>query len=193
MDTTKFLLILVILLCGVTGYYSYKTSEEVKTLKQQLQVTELKVDSLMTATAKIAQSNQTARSTGTRKQQPKSFWEELFSSLEEEQKKSDAQARAKAAKEKVTVSASYRLEDRYVVGKVDLPEYLGSQAGTITVNISVSQVGTVKKTTVAEGASITDPEVVESVRKAALKTNFNSNFDAPELMEGAITYTFKAK
>ena len=193
MDSTKILIVLAILLSGITGYISYKTSEEVKALKQQLQVTELKVDSLMTATVKIAQSTQTTRSAGARRQKPKSFWEELFSSLEEEQKRSDAQARAKAAKEKVTVSASYRLEDRYVVGKVDLPEYLGAQAGTITVNISVSQVGTVKKTTVAEGASITDPEVVESVRKAALKTNFNSNFDAPELMEGAITYTFKAK
>ena len=193
MNSSKFLLILAILLCGAAGYFSYKTSKEVTMLKQQLQVTEQKVDSLMTATAKIAQSMQSTKATGSRKQQPKSFWEELFSSLEEEQKKSNAQARAKAAKEKVTVSASYRLEDRYVIGKVELPEYLGSQAGTITVNISVGWGGTVKKTSVADGATITDPEVIESVRKAALKTDFNSNFDDPELVEGTITYTFKAK
>lgn len=54
MDSTKVLLVIVILLCGATGYYSYKTNEEVKELKGQLHVSEMKVDSLMTATAKIA-------------------------------------------------------------------------------------------------------------------------------------------
>ena len=48
MDSTKFLLVIAILLCGATGYFAYKTSEEVKSLKDQLQVTENKVDSLMT-------------------------------------------------------------------------------------------------------------------------------------------------
>ena len=148
MDSNKFLLVLVLLLCGATGYFAYKTSEEVKSLKEQLAVTESKVDSLMTATVKIAQSTKTSKSVASRQQQPRSFWEELFSSLEEEQKKSDAQAKAKAAKERVTVSASYRLEDRYVLGKVDLPEYLGSQPGTITVNITVDHTGNVKKTSV---------------------------------------------
>ena len=193
MDSNKFLLVLVLLLCGATGYFAYKTSEEVKSLKEQLAVTESKVDSLMTATVKIAQSTKTSKSVASRQQQPRSFWEELFSSLEEEQKKSDAQAKAKAAKERVTVSASYRLEDRYVLGKVDLPEYLGSQPGTITVNITVDHTGNVKKTSVADGATISDPEVIESVRKAALKTDFNTDFDAPQAAEGTITYTFKAK
>jgi TonB family protein len=191
MDSNKFLLVLVLLLCGATGYFAYKTSEEVKSLREQLAVTESKVDSLMTATVKIAQSSQTSKSAASR-QQPRSFWEELFSSLEEEQKKSDAQAKAKAAKEKVTVSASYRLEDRYVIGNVDLPDHLGTQTGSITINVTVNGAGTVKKTSVAEGATITDPEVIESVRKAALKTDFNSNFDVRE-QEGTITYTFKAK
>ena len=190
MDTNKLLLILAILLCGATAYFAYKTSEEVKTLKEELAVTESKVDSLMTATVKIAQSTRTVSSS---RKQPKSFWEELFTALEEDQKQTQAQAKAKAAKEKVTVSASYRLEDRYVIGNVDLPEYLGSQPGTITVNISVSPGGTVKKTSVAEGSTITDPEVIESARKAALKTDFNSNFDARDAVEGTITYTLKSK
>ena len=90
MDSNKFLLVLVLLLCGATGYFAYKTSEEVKSLKEQLAVTESKVDSLMTATVKIAQSTKTVSS----KKQPKSFWEELFSALEEDQKKTEAQAKA---------------------------------------------------------------------------------------------------
>ena len=191
MKANRILLILAILLCCATGYFSYKTSQEVKELKAHAQIVEQKIDSLMIATAKIAKSTKTVSS----KAQPKSFWELLFSELEEEEKaaasqKKAAEARAKA---KVTVSTSYRLEDRYVVGKVELPETLGSQAGTITVVVSVNQAGSVKKTEVAEGATITDPEVVEAVRRAALRTSFNMDFDAPNLVEGTITYTFKKK
>lgn len=189
MDTTKILLIIAILLCGVTGYFAYQTSQEVKVLKAQVQVTEQKVDSLMLATAKIAKSTKTV--SGNR--QPESFWEALISEIEESEKAAKAEERAKAARAKVTVSTSYRLEDRYVIGKVELPDHPGSQSGTITVNVSVNQGGTVKKTSVADGATITDPEVIESVRKAALKTDFNTNIDAPELAEGTITYSFKKK
>ena len=38
MDSNKLLLVLVLLLCGATGYFAYKTSEEVKSLKEQLAV-----------------------------------------------------------------------------------------------------------------------------------------------------------
>ena len=189
MKANSFLLIIAILICGATGYFSYKTSQEVKELREQVQITEQKVDSLMIATAKIAKSTETVSS----KAQPKSFWEHLFSELEEEEKAAANQKRAAEARAKVTVSTSYRLEDRYVIGKVELPETLGSQAGTITVNITVSKYGDVKKTSIADGATITDPEVVEAVRRAALQTDFNSNYDAPELVDGTITYTFKKK
>lgn len=189
MKSTKILLVVVILLCCVTGYFSYKTLQEIKELSIRAQVAENKVDSLMLATAKIAKSTKTIPSN----KQPKSFWEALFSELEASEKAAAAERKAKAAKEKVTVSTSYRLEDRYVSGKVELPEYLGTQNGLITVNVFVNRSGTVKKTSVADGATITDAEVVESVRRAALKTDFNSNYDAPELVEGTITYTFKKK
>lgn len=189
MDTNKILLVIAVLLCGATSYFAYQTTRELKVLKDQSQVTERKVDSLMLATAKIAKSTKTVAGNS----QPKSFWEALFSEIEESEKAAKAEERAKAAKAKVTVSSSYRLEDRYVVGKVALPDHFGTQSGTITVNISVNRYGNVNKTSVADGATITDPEVIESVRKAALKTNFNSNLDAPELVEGTITYTFRKK
>ena len=190
MDTTsKVLLVIVILACGATGYFSYKTSQEVKEMKEQAQLAQMKIDSLMVATAKIAKSTKT----DTGKQQPKSFWEALFSAMEEEEKASAAAARKQEAAAKVRVSTSYHLEDRYVIGKVEIPDVLGSQAGKITVNISVSPGGTVKKTSIAEGASITDPDVIEAVRRAALKTDFNTNFDAQDLAPGTITYTFEKK
>ena len=189
MDSTKVLLVIAILICGATGYFAYKTSEEVKEVKTQVKVTEQKVDSLMMATAKIAKTTKTVAAN----KQPKSFWEALFSEIEEDQKQQQAQEKAKAAKAKVTVSTSYKIEDRYVLGKVELPDVLGSQGGQITVNVSVNHYGTVKKTSIAEGATITDQDVIDAVRRAALQTDFNSNYDAPELQEGTITYTFKKK
>ena len=190
MDTTsKVLLAIIILVCGVTGYYSYQTSLEVKEMKEQMQVAQLKIDSLMLATAKIEKS---AKAVSANKR-PKSFWEVLASEYEANEKANAAKRKAEAAKEKVKVSATYRLEDRYVIGQVKLPDYLGSQSGLVMVNIIVNQFGTVTKTSVAEGATITDPEVIESARRAALKTDFNSNYDASKLAEGTITYTFKKK
>ena len=102
MDTNKFLFIIAILLCGVTGYYSYQTSREVKELKEQAQITGQKVDSLLLATGTIAQKTKTVSSNS----QPKSFLETLLSELEAEQKASAAQRKAEAAKAKITVSSS---------------------------------------------------------------------------------------
>ena len=187
MKSTNTLLVLVLLLCGAIGYYVYKTSEEVKALREQLQVAELKVDSLMTATAKLAQSTKTSRTAAPKKQQ-KSFWEELFSALEEDSKTTSSTKTS--GEPKMTVSSSYRLEDRYVTNQVRIPEYLGDQEGRIVVNITVDYSGDVKKTSVGEGSTITDEEVIEASRKAALRTRFNLNSDVGT-QEGTITYTFK--
>lgn len=189
MDTTKTLLVVAILICGATGYYAYKTSEEVKQLKEQAQVTEHKLDSLMLATAKIAASTSSAKKTTAKKQpQPKSFWEELFSALEEDNNK--GQKTKANSSPKMTVSSSYRIEDRYVSYKVHLPDYLGDQEGKVVVNITVDYSGDVKKTSVGSETTISDEDVIEASRKAALQTNFNYNSDV-RTQEGTITYTFK--
>ncbi len=154
-----------------------------------MRLSQLKIDSLMIATSKIAKSTKTV----TGKQQPKTFWEALYSAIEEDEKAAAAAARKQEAAAKVRVSTSYHIEDRYVIGKVELPEVLGSQAGKVTVNISVDKYGTVKKTSVAEGATITDPNVIEAVRRAALQTDFNTNIDDDGLAPGTITYTFVKK
>ena len=188
MKSTNLLLVLVLLLCGAIGYYSYKTSEEVKALREQLQVAELKVDSLMMATAKIAQSTKTSRTAAPKKQQ-KSFWEELFSALEEDSKQTSSTKTA--GKPKMTVSSSYRLEDRYVPYKVVLPEYIGDQEGKVVVNITVDHAGNVKRTSVGSETTISDEEVIEASRKAALKTDFNYASGTMSDIDGTITYTFK--
>ena len=93
----------------------------------------------MAATAKIAKSTKTIAN----KKQPRSFWEELFAALEDDSQPTATKA---TGKPRMTVSSSYRLEDRYVSYKVMLPDYLGNQEGKVIVNIVLRNVfGTVIK------------------------------------------------
>jgi len=43
------------------------------------------------------------------------------------------------------------------------------------------------------GATITDEEVLEACRKAALKTNFNYDSDRRDMQQGSITFTITKK
>ena len=97
-------------------------------------------------------------------------------------------------RKKIEVTATYRIEDRYVsYGGIEKPDYVGEEEGQVVVNITVNHFGDVKKTSINKASTITDQEVLESARKAALKTDFNINNDAPNLQSGTITYTYKRR
>ena len=160
MNTPKILLYLILIVCGVTCFYSYKAIEKVDQLIEELSPEE--VDSAVEQPAVDPFSVD--------KPAPKKV----------------------ARKGKIEVTAKYHMEDRYVAyGGIELPDYRGDQEGMAVVSISVDHTGEVKKTSINAASTITDPEVLESTRKAALKTKFNYNFDAPKTQSGTITYTFK--
>ena len=81
------------------------------------------------------------------------------------------------------------MEDRYSYG-VDDPQELGSAEGIVKLDITISPLGQVKSAKLNTASTITDEEVIEACKKAALKTDFNLNSDAPKLQQGTITYTF---
>ena len=76
-----------------------------------------------------------------------------------------------------------------IIGKDTIVIFEGSKFSFFYIDGKLALVAE----SIADSASISDSEVIESVRKAALKTDFNSNYDAPEMAEGTITYTFKKK
>ncbi len=174
MKQNIFVLFLILALCIASSYYAYKTHEKV------MEISEMFESVTVVDTAAVPGDEVTV----IEEESSESFLESLLSG----NKKSKKQV-----KPVIEVSATYRLEDRYVIGNVRFPEYIGDQTGTITVNISVDKWGHVKKTSIAPGTDITDEEVIESVRRAALKTDFNSNSDAQETSKGTITYTFNTK
>ena len=122
-----------------------------------------------------------------------SFINELVGDAQEEYraaKKANQNAPKKAVVPILKVKSSYRMEDRYVRYEVYEPQELGTAEGIVKLDITIDKYGDVKSAKLNSAAKITDEEVIEACKKAALKTNFNYNFDAPKLQQGTITYTF---
>lgn len=121
-----------------------------------------------------------------------SFINELVGDAQEEYraaKKANENAPKKAVVPRLKVKSSYRMEDRYSYGVYD-PEELGNAEGIVKLDITISTIGQVKSAKLNSASTITDEEVIEACKKAALKTMFNLNSDAPKLQQGTITYTF---
>lgn len=122
-----------------------------------------------------------------------SFINELVGDAQEEYraaKKANQNAPKKAVVPRLKVKSSYRMEDRYVGYKVYEPQELGNAEGIVKLDITINYSGDVKSAKLNSASTITDEEVIEACKKAALKTMFNLNFDAPKLQQGTITYTF---
>lgn len=121
-----------------------------------------------------------------------SFINELVGDAQEEYraaKKANENAPKKAVVPRLKVKSSYRMEDRYSYGVYD-PQELGNAEGIVKLDITISTSGQVKSAKLNSASTITDEEVIEACKKAALKTDFNLNLDAPKLQQGTITYTF---
>lgn len=121
-----------------------------------------------------------------------SFINELVGDAQEEYraaKKANENAPKKAVVPILKVKSSYRMEDRYSYGVYD-PQELGNAEGIVKLDITIDIYGQVKSAKLNSASTITDEEVIEACKKAALKTRFNLNSDAHRLQQGTITYTF---
>lgn len=122
-----------------------------------------------------------------------SFINELVGDAQEEYraaKKANQNAPKKAVVPRLKVKSSYRMEDRYVGYKVYEPQELGNAEGIVKLDITINYSGDVNSAKLNSASTITDEEVIEACKKAALKTDFNLNLDAPKLQQGTITYKF---
>ena len=183
------LLIIILVALGGSLYMSYSNLQQVHLLRQENSMLWEKLDSVQQIVNKkpVKQKAVPAatQSTGS------PFLDFLIQMGEE----SEREAAAERAKQKVVVSTKYRLEDRYVSYKVTEPNYIGTQVGEVVLDILVDYSGDVKSAKLKSVTGITDEEVIESCKKAALKTNFNYNSDIGYNVKqpGTITYTFTAK
>ena len=94
---------------------------------------------------------------------------------------------------RVSVTAKVKVEDRYVSGKTPIPSVTNGPTGVVVIGVTMNRVGIVSKATVNTGTTITDEEILDACKEAALKTSFGYNPEAPDHSIGTITYTFTAK
>ena len=91
-------------------------------------------------------------------------------------------------------TANAHLKGRSVVGSLPKPAYGIQAEGTVVVQIKVDQYGNVTEAIPgAEGTTVTNKELWNAARNAAMKAHFNMKADAPALQTGTITYIFKLK
>lgn len=178
--------ILTLLLCLCFGYFTYKAYSDVQQVKEENAILREALDSLLvgsTMTSPDAEPDPLSAASSI-----SAFMDELITDAHKEYR-----AGKKAnAKEKlgVKVKSSYRMEDRYVSFRVEDPDVRGNAEGIVKLDIAINELGNVKSAKLNSASTITDEEVVEACKKAALKTGFNYNFDAPKLQRGTIMYTF---
>ena len=98
-------------------------------------------------------------------------------------------------KKRIIVDTKYRIEDRYVLYKIEKPEVKGNEVGNVVISILVNHSGDVNSAKLKSATGITNEEVIEACKKAALKTKFNYDTDADydEKKRGTITYIFSEK
>lgn len=202
MGNGKLLQVLTLLLCLSFGYFTFKNYDDVKELRNENAFLRDTIDSLLCqpATASIKEDigrpeEKSAAAKPDEKPAPTgvvSFINELVDDAQEEYraaKNANENAPKKAVAPRLKVKSSYRMEDRYSYG-VDDPQELGSAEGIVKLDITIDIYGQVKSAKLNSASTITDEEVIEACKKAALKTMFNLNSDAPRLQQGTITYTF---
>ena len=186
MGNGKFLQFLTLLLCLCFGYFTYKAYSDVQQVKEENAILHEALDSLLvgsTMTSPDAEQDPLSAASSI-----SAFVDEIITDAHKEYragKKADA-------KEKlgVKVKSSYRMEDRYVSFRVKDPDVRGNAEGIVKLDIAINELGNVNSAKLNSASTITDEEVIEACKKAALKTGFNYNFDAPKLQRGTITYTF---
>lgn len=202
MGNGKLLQVLTLLLCLSFGYFTFKNYEDIKELRDENAFLRDTIDSLLCqpVTASIKEDigkpeKKSAAAQPDEKPAPTgvvSFINELVGDAQEEYraaKKANENAPKKAVVPRLKVKSSYRMEDRYSYG-VDDPQELGNADGIVKLDITIDIYGQVKSAKLNSASTITDEEVIEACKKAALKTMLNLNSDAPKLQQGTITYKF---
>ena len=106
---------------------------------------------------------------------------------------STATAPSSSTPVRVSVTAKVKVEDRYVDRTLVLPKVTTGSQGIVIVGVIMDHGGNVTSARIQSGTTISDEDVLDACKEAALKTRFSINFDVSAKHPGTITYTFTAK
>lgn len=185
MKNNTFLLGLISFLILGTLYISYTNSLQIKALRQENANLYSKIDSALQVYRKQPQQPITKATDS----KPRST---ASGTRNNSENKKTPPAKTK---QKIVVTSKYRIENRYVDNKIKEPEFKGNETGSVVINILVNWAGEVKSAKPKSVTGITNEDVIEACKKAALRTHFNitPHNDYDKDQSGTITYTFSAK
>ena len=190
MKSNTLLLVVISILTLGTLYVSYTNSQQIQAMRQENENLYARIDSALQN--RELQTPQTTAEEDFKPTNAVSAFIDYLINLGEDD--DDAPANAKG-KHKIVVDSKYRIEDRYVRRDIEKPELKGNQTGNVVISILVNYSGDVNSAKLKSATGITNEEVIEACKKAALKTKFNydPNHDYDKKQPGTITYTFSAK
>lgn len=187
MKSNNILLSLIAILLLGTLYVSYTNSQQIQALKQANTILYAKIDSVLQTSKEQPQQPIASKADSA----PQSIGSVLLDYLIKLGENDEAPVNGKG-KQKIVVHSKYRIEDRYVEYKIKEPEFKGDQVGNVVISIMVNCSGDVNSAKLKSSTGITNEDVIEACKKAALKTKFNydpnRNYDKKQ--PGTITYTF---
>jgi len=125
--------------------------------------------------------------------QSKSAIEAPSASKSEPDSKSVATVASTSSYGRVSVSAKAKVENRVVSRDIILPKVSSGTSGAIVINVSVNRIGMVGSVSFNNASTISDEDIIDLCKEAALRTKFAYNPEAPEKSIGTITYTFTTK
>lgn len=187
-SNTILLAIISILFLG-TLYVSYTNSQQIETLKQENANLYAKIDSVLEISRELSPQQPMATET---LPSPKGIGSAILDFL---MTLGDDDNANNSNKKRIVVDTKYRIEDRYVRYDIEKPELKGDEVGNVVISILVNRSGYVNSAKLKSATGITNEEVIEACKKAALKTEFNYDTDADydEKKRGTITYIFSEK
>lgn len=190
MKSNTLLLAVISILLLVTLYTSYTNSQEIKTLRQENTELYSKIDSVLQICREQPQQPTAAEA----ETAPQSLGNTLVNYLTKLGENVENVASG-TSKKRIVVDTKYRLEDRYVESRVHRPEIKGDEVGCVVISIQVNWLGKVSSAKLKSATGITNEDVIEACKKAALRTGFNYDPDtnSDKKQPGTITYTFSAK
>lgn len=183
---------------------SYKNNQQIKELRQENTVMLERIDSLInlahvqpkSTNTQVADSlsdavNEAAYEIAETGKGLFEFFNAIIEGISNGIDKGNGSKAQQAPKPKMVVTSKYRMEDRYVTGKIVNPEIIGDETGQVDINISIDFLGQVVSAKLKSSTGITNEDVIEACKKAALRTKFNSNVHESNYHPGTITYFFK--
>ena len=94
---------------------------------------------------------------------------------------------------RVAVTAKVKVDNRYVMGTTYLPKVSTGPTGVVMINVTMDRVGIMSEVSLNHASTISDEDIIDACKEAALKTSFGYNPEASSKSTGTITYTFTSR